>query len=207
MNYDVVVVANGKGTRASLGFNKVFYVMKNGKTVLENACSNFLEDDDCKKIIVVTDDETGVFKHEKVEVTSGGKLRANSVYNGLLKCESEYVMVHDGARPFVLKEDIEKLKDALKTNDGAMLAKKAIDTIKLVKDEMVVETLDREFIYQALTPQAFKREMLKHAYESVDFDLLTDDASVFEKMNYPVKIVVGNTKNIKLTNPEDFNNL
>lgn len=207
MNYDVVVVANGKGTRASLGFNKVFYVMKNGKTVLENACSNFIEDEDCKKIIIVTDEASGVFKNEKVEVTRGGKLRANSVYNGLIKCNSEYVMVHDGARPFITKEDIDKLKEALKTCDGAMLAKKAIDTIKLVKDGYIVQTLNREFIYQALTPQAFKLSLLKDAYEKVEYDLLTDDASVFEKMNYPVKIVEGNTKNIKLTNPEDFNNL
>lgn len=207
MNYDVVVVASGKGTRANLGFNKVFFVMKNGKTVLENACANFIADEDCKKIVVVTDDVSGMFANQKVEVTSGGALRANSVYNGLCKCESEYVMIHDGARPFVTKEDIDKLKEALNTCDGAMLAKKAIDTIKLVKDGMVVKTLDRENIYQALTPQAFKRDLLKQAYETINVDTLTDDASVFEKMNYNVKIVEGNTSNIKLTNPEDFKNL
>ena len=207
MNYDVVVVASGKGLRAGLGFNKVFYVMKNGKTVLESACTNFISDDECKKIVVVTEDEDKVFKNPKVVVTKGGAKRANSVYNGLVKCESEYVMVHDGARPFINKTDIEKLKEALNDSDGAMLAKKAVDTIKYVKDGYVKETIDRENIYLALTPQAFKRDLLTQAYETINVDELTDDASVFEKLNYKVKVVEGDSSNIKLTNPEDFKNL
>ena len=207
MNYDVVVVASGKGLRAGLGFNKVFYKMKNGKTVLENACDNFINDPDCKKVVVVTEDADKVFKNPKVTITRGGEKRANSVYNGLVLCESEYVMVHDGARPFISKDDIDKLKEALIDTDGAMLAKKAVDTIKLVKDGFVKETIDRKNIYLAMTPQAFKRELLKAAYETINADELTDDASVFEKLNYKVKVVEGDSSNIKLTNPEDFINL
>lgn len=207
MKYDAIVVASGKGERANLGFNKVFFVMKNGKTVLENACSTFVEDPDCLKVIVVCDEENKVFKNEKVITTKGGKLRANSVYNGLVLCDEEYVFIHDGARPFLDKEDVEKLKEEIIRYDGVMLAKKAIDTIKLTKDGMVVQTLDRENIYQALTPQAFKTDLIKEAYGTLDVSNCTDDASVFEKFNHKVKVVEGKVTNIKLTTKEDFKNI
>lgn len=204
MNYDVVIVASGKGERAKLGYNKVFYVMKNNKTVLENAASVFVNDEDCKKIVIVTNDEDKVFKNEKVEIVGGGKKRANSVYNGLKKCESEYVMIHDGARPYLLKEDVDKLKKELVSNDGVILAKKVTDTVKLVRDLKVVETLDRENIYLALTPQAFKTSLIKEAYETLDVSDATDDANVFEKFNHTVKVIEGDASNIKLTLESDF---
>lgn len=204
MNYDVVIVASGKGERAKLGFNKVFYVMENKKTVLENAATNFIEDEDCKNIIIVTNEPEKIFKNDKIKTTPGGKLRANSVYNGLLLCESEYVFIHDGARPFILKEDIEKLKEEVVSSDGAILAKKVTDTVKLCKDGKVVETLNRDNIYLAMTPQAFKTSLIKEAYDTLDVTNCTDDASVFEKFNHTVKIVEGSTNNIKLTLESDF---
>lgn len=207
MKYDAIVVASGKGERAKLGFNKVFFVMKNGKTVLENACSNFLHDEDCEKVIIVTNDEDKVFRHSKIEIVKGGEKRANSVYNGLCKCESEFVFIHDGARPFVNYEDIEKLKEAIQKYDGVILARKATDTIKLTKDGMVQETLNRENIYQALTPQAFKTDLIKEAYGTLDVTNCTDDASVLEKYNHQVKVIEGSADNIKLTIEEDFKNL
>ena len=207
MKYDAIVVASGKGERAKLGFNKVFYKMKNGKTVLENACSTFVNDDDCENIIIVTEEKEKVFINKKIKIIKGGKLRSNSVYNGLTLCESEYVFIHDGARPFLTKEDVEKLKEEIVKYDGVMLAKKAIDTIKLVKDGMVQETLERENIYHALTPQAFKTELIKQAYETLDVTNCTDDANVFEKYNHHVKVIEGNPNNIKLTTEEDFKNL
>lgn len=207
MKYDAIVVASGKGERAKLGFNKVFFVMKNGKTVLENACSTFINDEDCEKLIIVTEDEDKVFKNPKVITTKGGALRANSVYNGLTLCTSDYVFIHDGARPFLTKEDVDKLKDEVIKYDGVMLAKKAIDTIKLCKDQMVQETLDRENIYLALTPQAFKTNLIKQAYETLDVSSCTDDANVFEKYNHQVKVIEGDPTNIKLTNENDFINI
>lgn len=207
MKYNAIVVASGKGERANLGFNKVFFVMKNNKTVLENACSTFVNDEDCSKIIVVCDEEEKVFKNDKVVTTKGGIKRANSVYNGLLLCDAEYVFIHDGARPFLDTEDVNKLKEEIVRYDGVMLAKKAIDTIKLTKEGMVVQTLDRENIYQALTPQAFKTNLIKEAYDTLDVSNCTDDASVFEKFNHKVKVVEGKTSNIKLTTAEDFKNI
>ena len=207
MKYDAIIVANGKGERANLGFNKVFYVMKNGKTVLENACSKFIEDEECQKVIIVTNEKEKVFKNDKIEIVDGGDTRANSVYNGLCKAEDEVVFIHDGARPFLTKEDLENLKEQIKHYDGVIIAKKATDTIKLTKDGFVQKTLDRENVYQALTPQVFKTELIKQAYDTLDVSECTDDASVFEKYNHQVKVVEGNPNNIKLTLESDFENL
>lgn len=207
MKYDAIVVASGKGERANLGFNKVFYIMKNGKTVLENACSTFLNDDECNKVIVVTNEPEHVFRNRKVEVVEGGEKRANSVYNGLQRCESEYVFIHDGARPFFIKEDLDNLKNALVSCDGVILAKKATDTVKYVENEVIEKTLDRNNIYLAMTPQAFKTELIKNAYETLDVSNCTDDANVFEKYNHQVKVIEGSSTNIKLTNAIDFMNI
>ena len=206
MKYDAIIVASGKGERAGLGFNKVFYKMKNGKTVLENASKVFVNDDDCKKIIIVTNDDDKVFKNRKVTVVSGGEKRQDSVFNGLSLVKSNYVFIHDGARPFLNKEDVEKLKKTIIHEDGAILALKEINTVKLVSDGYIKKTLNREEIYKALTPQAFKTKVIKDAYTKVNHSKLTDDASLLEKLNIKVKIVEGDPSNIKLTSKADFEN-
>ena len=206
MKYDAIVVAGGSGKRANLGFNKVLFKMKNGKTVLENACSLFIEDVDCIKLIVVTNEKIS-FDSPKVIVVNGGKERYISVKNGLEKVTNEYVLIHDGARPFLSKEDLENLKKELMNNDGAILAYKSIDTVKYVKDEFVDRTINRDNIYLALTPQGFKSNLLKKAYDINIFENITDDASLFERCGYKVKIVIGNKDNKKLTNKEDFLNI
>lgn len=207
MKYDAIVVANGSGTRAELGFNKVFFVMKNNKTVLENACNVFVNDKDCEHIIIVTDEQDKVFKNEKIILVNGGPKRIDSVKNGLAKATCEYVFIHDGARPFLKKEDNDKLKNALMTYDGALLVSKNVNTIKLVKDGTVEKTLNREQIYNALTPQVFKTNLIIDAYNIVALEDITDDSMVFEKMGHKVKAVEGDPTNIKLTTRKDFENI
>lgn len=206
MKYDAIVVAGGSGKRANLGFNKVLFKMKNAKTVLENACHLFIEDKDCLKLIVVTNEEVA-FNNSKVLVIKGGKERYDSVKNGLEFVDSEYVFVHDGARPFLSKEDLENLKENILDNDGAILAYKAFDTVKYVEEGFVLKTINRDNVYLALTPQAFKSDMLKVAYKLNNFDGITDDASLFERCGYKVKIVLGNKTNKKLTEKDDFLNI
>lgn len=206
MKYDAIVVASGKGSRADLGFNKVLFVMKNGKTVLENSCHLFLEDEDCEKLIVVTNDEVP-FKSDKLIIVNGGKERYLSVKNGLDKVDSEYVLIHDGARPFLNEFDLKKLKNSILGWNGAILATKATDTIKYVVDDVVRKTLNREEIYYALTPQAFKTQVLKDGYTILNLEGITDDAQIAEKLGLDVKIVEGSKTNIKLTNKEDFENI
>lgn len=206
MKYDAIIVAGGVGKRADLGFNKVLFKMKNGKTVLENACSCFIEDDDCLKVIVVTNEDIKIASN-KVNIVKGGKERYESVLNGLALVTSPYVLIHDGARPFLDIEDLNNLKEAVSKDNYAILAKKAVDTIKYVNDGYIDKTIDREHIYYALTPQAFKSVDLKKAYENIDLRGITDDASIMEKYGYKVKIVESKRPNIKLTNKEDFLNI
>lgn len=206
MKYDAIVVANGNGIRAGLGFNKVLFTMKNGKTVLENSCHLFIEDRDCEKVIVVTKEKVN-FTSSKVIVVSGGKRRYNSVYNGLKHAQSDIVFIHDGVRPFLSKIDLEKMKETIKRTDGAILAHPAIETVKFVNNGTIKETIDRDNIYCAMTPQAFKTKLILKAYETTDLTNITDDASIMEKAGYKIKIVPGSKSNVKLTNKEDFENI
>ena len=204
MKYDAIVLAGGKGTRLNLGYNKVFYKMDNGLTVFENACKPFIEDKDCEKIILVIADgeREDVFKNEKICFVSNGKERFNSVYNGLQVVDSEYVMIHDGARPYITSEDIENIKECLKEEDACMLALKAKDTIKEVVDGYIVKTLNRDHIYMAQTPQCFKSELIKAAYQKGldDNGSFTDDASVLERyFDTKIKMVDSSTNNNKIT--------
>lgn len=203
MKYDAVVVASGLGKRARLGFNKILFTMKNGKTVLENSCHLFIEDTDCNKVIVVTREDVK-FDSNKVIIVPGGKERYDSVYAGLKKVTSSIVMIHDGVRPFLSKIDLERLKDAIKRNDGAILAHPAIETVKHVENGYIQETINRDKVYCAMTPQAFKTDLIRKAYSMVDLTGITDDSSIFEKAGGKVRIVEGSKANIKLTNREDF---
>ena len=206
MFYDVVIVASGKGQRANLGYNKAFYKMKDGRTVLECSASLFMEDEDCKNIIVVTNEEyiEQVFKNDKVICTIGGKERRNSVENGLKLVQSEYVLIHDAARPFLNKLSLEELKKQLETSGACILAKKATDTIKVVENNKIIKTLDRNSIYMAETPQAFKSDLLKKCYKESENIIFTDDASLVESLGYEVSIVEDKFNNKKLTNEMDF---
>ena len=209
MKYDVVIVASGKGERANLGYNKAFYKMKDGKTVLERSSSLFIEDSDCKNIIVVTSSDCidSVFKNEKVITTLGGEQRKDSVENGLTKVTSEYVLIHDAARPFLNKQSLEELKKQIELNNAAILAKKAVDTIKVVNNNKIEKTVDRNTIYMAETPQGFKTDLIKKCYSKCENINFTDDASLVESLGYDVYIVEDKFDNKKLTTETDFRNL
>lgn len=209
MEYDVVIVASGKGERANLGYNKAFFKMKDGKTILECSASLFVQDKDCKNIIVVTSEDciSSVFNNEKVIKTLGGKERKDSVRNGLEKVTSEHVLIHDAARPFLNIESLKKLKIEIEKNDAAILAKKAVDTIKVVNENKIERTLDRNTIYMAETPQGFKTSLIKKCYEECEDINFTDDASLVESLGYNVYIVEDKFDNRKLTTEMDFINL
>ncbi|MBR3251237.1 MAG: 2-C-methyl-D-erythritol 4-phosphate cytidylyltransferase [Erysipelotrichaceae bacterium] len=205
MKYDAIIVASGKGQRANLGYNKVFYKLKDGRSVLDCSIAKFADDPDCYKIIVVTNPEYfHEVKGQKVTIVEGGKERRDSVYNGLKKVESEYVLIHDGARPYLHIEALNELKEKLSQNDCVVLGKIATDTIKLIEEDTVVETIDRNKIFQAETPQGFKSELIKNAYENCADINFTDDCSLVESLGYKVRIVIDRFDNKKLTKEEDF---
>lgn len=206
MKYDVIVVAGGKGNRADLGFNKVLFRMANGKSVIENNIDIFLNDKDCQKIILVINEEID-FNNNKLILVKGGKERFDSVMNGLNEVRSEYVLIHDGARPFLNIKALEKLKNKLEEKDAVVLGKIASDTIKIINDDKVVETLNRNNIFIAETPQGFKTSLIKDCYKNKDDNYYFDDASLVETFNHEVYIVIDEYNNKKLTSKEDFKNI
>ena len=142
-------------------------------------------------------------------VVPGGVTRADSVKRGLQSIRgatAEIVAVHDGVRPFVTVEEIENTIEAAQRDGAAILATPATDTIKLVEENKIVRTLDRRSVRQALTPQCFRYELLRRAYDQVDVNdpLLTDESALVERLGHAVTIVEGSASNIKITTTRDL---
>jgi 2-C-methyl-D-erythritol 4-phosphate cytidylyltransferase len=123
---------------------------------------------------------------------------------------AEIVAVHDGVRPFVTVEEIDNTIAAAQRDGAAILATPVTDTIKLVvegkTDEIIVKTLLRQNLRQALTPQCFRYELLRKAYEQADVNdpSLTDESALVERLGHQVTIVAGSARNIKITTPRDL---
>ena len=211
MNYSAIVLCAGKGSRSGLSYNKMLYRFKD-KTVYEMTMKIFLNDDRCKQIVVVTkEDEISDLKKlissSKIDYTFGGKERRDSVYNGLQIVNQDYVLIHDGARPYLKNKNVDDLLLCLNNNDACLLMVPVKDTIKMCKGENVIETLPRETLMQAQTPQAFKTSLIKDCYKlgKINNFAATDDASLVEHFKMaPVKVVMGSYENIKITTPDDL---
>lgn len=143
-----------------------------------------------------------------IAVIAGGEKRQDSVYNGLkaVHIDSEIVTIHDGARPLVQSDLIQKSIDLCNDFDGAILAAPSIDTLKDVRNNQITRTLDRTVIWQAQTPQTFHRSIIENAYKHAFNNQLTatDDATFVEAVGGKIAIVESNSQNLKITNPEDL---
>ena len=211
MNYSAIVLCAGKGSRSGLTYNKMLYRFKN-KTVYEMSMEIFLNDERCKQIVVVTkeeelDDLKKLISSKKIDYVFGGKERQDSVYNGLQVVKEDFVLIHDGARPYLKKENIDDILECLNKNDACLLVVPVKDTIKVCIDGNIVKTLPREQLVQAQTPQAFKTELIKRCYQKGKDKnyIATDDASLVEYFeNIEVKAVLGSYSNIKITTPDDL---
>lgn len=212
-NYSVCLLAAGKGSRTQLDYNKVFYKLSEEQTVLDKSIATFKADENCSQIILVC----AAYEHEYVEslygkdpqivIVDGGTTRQGSVYNGLQQVTSEYVWIHDGARPFLQKAHMDALKEALEKEDACLLMVPSTDTVKLVQDGYVVQTWDRSQVYRAQTPQCFKTALIKQCHEMAKADnrIATDDAQLVEWYSTtPIRVVEGDPGNIKITHPSDL---
>ncbi len=211
MDYSVIIVAAGQGSRMNLGYNKVFYQLENKKTILEMTIDCFKKDRRCSQIVVVTDREAySKYVGEyfgKLVLVAGGETRQESVYRGLLAVTQKTVLIHDGARPYVSMESLDRLCQCLEGNDAALLGVWCKDTIKEVEGGCVEQTLNREKLIQAQTPQGFKTDLLWDCYQQAmkSETFLTDDAAVVERFSStPIRVVDGDYQNIKITTVEDL---
>jgi 2-C-methyl-D-erythritol 4-phosphate cytidylyltransferase len=161
-------------------------------------------------VLVLSTDQTTSFdgsSFSKVsKVVAGGSTRAESVRNGLDAAEgAEFIAVHDGARPLVTVDEIERTIGKAKETGAACLVAPVTDTIKSVRADEIADTLDRSKLRRALTPQVFKTAVLATAFEGIDLnDTVTDECYLVEKLGHPIAIVEGSSRNIKITHPEDL---
>lgn len=148
------------------------------------------------------------FKIQKVgKVVAGGETRFESVKNALraVSADTEIILIHDAARPFIEKETIERVISMASQRGGAIAAVPESDTVKLVGADLVIRrTLERASLWRAQTPQAFRRDVIIDAYEKSNGHGITDDASVVEAAGGRVSVVMGSYKNIKITTGDDI---
>ena len=141
----------------------------------------------------------------EVILVEGGRERQDSVYQALQLCREQWVLIHDGARPFATHTMIEDCLKALKKYPAVTTGVLSKDTIKLVNASMEVEsTTDRSCSYLVQTPQGFWREELLRAHEQLEGRAFTDDCGLMEETGHKVKVVPGAYENIKITTPEDL---
>ena len=211
MNYSALIVAGGQGLRMGLGYNKVFFPLPSGQTVLDTTLNIFLRDENCTQIVIVTN-QNDLYKivatHEAGRIVNvgGGPTRQDSVYNGLMATKEEVVLIHDAARPWLSQECINDLLEVMETEDAAILGVKVKDTIKEVEDGYIVKTVDRSKLMHAQTPQAFKTKTILKAHQlAMQKDYHgTDDAQIIEHFNVcKIRVVEGSYANIKITTLDD----
>ncbi|MBB5182524.1 2-C-methyl-D-erythritol 4-phosphate cytidylyltransferase [Catenisphaera adipataccumulans] len=213
MEYSVILLAAGRGERTHLEYNKVFYTLNNGKTVLDTGLDVFLNDPDCRQVVLVCSayDWKAITKkyskNERIVLCQGGATRQESVDKGLQKVTYPYVFIHDAARPYIQFKEIKALKQTLETEDACLLMVPSADTIKIVEDGYVKTTPIRSSCYCAQTPQCFKTELIKRCSAQAQQDgfSATDDAQVVEQYSdVPIKVVIGDITNLKITLPIDL---
>ncbi len=214
MKITVVIPAAGSGKR--FGENKQLKILGDRPLVF-HTLKPFIDSELINEIVVVAPKNDvqqlsrelkSMISVKSVMVVAGGNTRQKSVFNGLKAASdsSELICVHDAVRPFVTKELIEKAVNACSEHDGVIVAQSSTDTIKKVMDDQILETLPREKIWRAQTPQIFSKSALQEGLKMAEDENIqgTDEASLLERIGYQVGFVEGSSLNIKITTEEDW---
>lgn len=213
-----IIVAAGSGTRFGAGRAKQFQELA-GVPIIVHTLRRFeqarmidlivcvVPSSDVESFLEVADK----FKLKKpMRVVAGGATRMQSVWCGILNLEAgatQTVAVHDGVRPFVTPEEIDRVVNRATETGAAILASPAIDTIKVVEHGRITRTLERAKLWHAQTPQCFRYDVLRRAHEQSQIDSIegTDDSALVERLGIAVSIIESTTRrNIKITTADDF---
>jgi 2-C-methyl-D-erythritol 4-phosphate cytidylyltransferase len=216
MKTAAIIPAAGIGTRMHSSSPKQFLSLE-GVPIILHTLGKFARCELVQKILVAVrtadqDQLLELVRNEawsgKVQIVPGGTYRQDSVYNGLcaLDPDTDVVAVHDAVRPFVEVAMISAVLREAAARGAAILAIPAVDTVKRVEKNLVTATLPRENIVLAQTPQAFRFNLLKEAFEKARQDNYfgTDEASLVERLGLDVAVVRGSERNIKITKPSDL---
>ena len=211
----VLIPAAGSGSRMKAGKNKLLIELEGEslifwtiKSVLSSSLVSWVgiigQQNDKQELL-----QSVKYFSNKIKWINGGDSRQESVFNGLkgLPSNAKKVLIHDGARCLIDPNLIDKCALELEQNDAVILATKVTDTIKIVDNKgYIQETPNRQNLWAAQTPQGFLVERLKKAHKmAIEKNwTVTDDASLFEMLDWEVKIIEGNSENIKITSPLDL---
>ena len=209
----VVIVAAGSATRMG-GIDKVMAPL-GGEPMIARTVQAFQNCDAISEIVIVTREDlilpiTGLCKDmpKVTAVVAGGKSRQESVHLGLnaLSDKVKLAAVHDGARPLITWQVIDRVVRAANTYGAAAPAIPVKDTIKVVEGRVVKNTPDRASLFAVQTPQVFDFDLLRGALRKAEEEKasLTDDCSAVERLGMSVKIVEGEERNLKITTPMDL---
>ena len=207
-----VIMAAGTGSRMKAGRNKVFVPLC-GKPMLLYTVEAFEKSRLVNGIIVVTGENDineciDLLKDCKklISVIPGGDTRQESSFSGVSAADSEFVLIHDGARALITPEEIDKVAEAVINTGSGALGVPCVDTMKICKNGKIISTVDRENLFKIYTPQGFNRKKLLECHIKAKSEgvSVTDDCALYEWAGQAVTAVYGSSNNIKLTTPEDI---
>ncbi len=214
--FAVILAAAGKSSRFhDPHYKKPFAPLENRAVWLHSA-EKFLNRDDVKQVLLVISPEDRDEFQSKfaanvailgIDVVDGGAERADSVQNALarVKPDADFVAVHDAARPCLANEWIDKVFAAAEQTGAAILAVPVASTLKRVgPDHKIQDTISRENLWEAQTPQVFRRKLLLDAYAQRGGKPATDEAQLVERLGHPVAVVMGSPINLKIATKEDL---
>jgi 2-C-methyl-D-erythritol 4-phosphate cytidylyltransferase/2-C-methyl-D-erythritol 2,4-cyclodiphosphate synthase len=216
MHVTAIIAAAGAGTRVGGDVPKQLLEL-DGRSLLARSVAAFDRHPEVSAVVVVLPEALTAKgptligdTRRAVRIVAGGARRQDSVANAFdaVSADTDIVLVHDAARPFVSPDVISRAIQAARTHGAAIVAVAATDTVKRVgggDDRVILETLPREQIFLAQTPQAFRREVLREAVALGRSGLeATDEAALAERAGHPVRIVEGDPANVKITTASDL---
>lgn len=214
----VLIPAAGQGKRMESSVKKP-YLMLDDKPILSHTIDGFEQNSVIDEIFVIVDESDFMvcrekalmpFRYRKVrELVAGGETRQASVFSGLraLSDDVDFVVIHDGVRPFINDKIIFECLEAAAEWGAAVSAVPVKETIKVANEELFVDhTPQRDQLWQVQTPQVFRKSLIVEAHKKAIHDRIDapDDAALVENLGSLVKLVMGSYKNVKLTTPEDL---
>lgn len=209
MKVSFILTCAGKGVRAGFNKNKLL-VEKDGKTCLERALIAVYSSKLVDEIIVTSSKEDfdtvrNICAPYNATTVVGGDTRTKSVKNGLDKCTGNVVLIHDGARPFLSKDLIKRCIDGAIEFGGVIPVMPSRNTVVKVASYKAEKYLGKDEIFSVQTPQAFKTELIKKAFEMGGDKSFNDDGEIYKTFIGDLHVIDGESSNVKLTYPEDFN--
>ncbi len=215
-SFAVVLLAAGKSSRFHDKHYKKPFAPLADRAVWLHSAERFLNRDDVKQVLVAVAPEDKEPFQDKfganiailgIELVEGGSERSHSVRNALehVRDDLDFVAVHDAARPCIAPEWIDQVFQAAEKSGAAILAIPVAGTLKRVtSNQQIAETVPRAGIWEAQTPQVFRRSLLVEAYAKHGSEPATDDAEMVQRLGQPVSVVPGSPINLKVTTKEDL---